>query len=331
MLKLSFILPCYNVERYVGESLDSIYAQGLPENEFEVICVNDYSTDKTHEVIAAKQKEHTNLVLLDQPKNMYAGIARNRGLKVATGEYIWFVDADDCLKPMAAQRLYEQAHGEDLDLLLFNYDEFWDGNNGQYNAVDDLFRDTDVMNGGCFVDNEFGGNMSRLSLLWVRLMKRSLVQTYGIRFSDLYISEDGPFAWKSLLMAQRVKSISGRYYDYRVNVESITANKNTAKKTAVWSFQYPFQIAQVRDEVNGKVPDDVVVWLDNSVRYEVNQFVVRYKRLPSEEKSKYYQSMRAAKGWFWKFWSYLSNKNKIAFFAGRFGEKVFSVLINKMN
>lgn len=322
-LKLSFILPCYNVERYIADCLNSIYDQDLPEGEFEVICVNDCSTDGTRNEIVEIQKQHSNLALLDQPKNMYSGVARNRGLEVAKGDYIWFVDSDDIVKPNMANHLVEIAYADDLDVLLFNYDEFSDGHFGTFHKINDIFRDTEVMEGGSFVERKFGCNLSLLSLLWLRLVKRSLIENKHVRFSDLYISQDGPFAWESLLMADRVKSISERCYCFRASAQSITANKNTAKKAAVWSFQYPHQIQAVGERLKQRAPQGVLAWLDQAARYEVNQYALRYLHLPEEEKPKYYQAMRAEKEWYGRFKKYLSRKNRMIYRLGRLGENVF--------
>lgn len=331
MKKLSFILPCYNVERYIVDCLNSLYAQGLSEDEFEVICVNDCSTDGTRNEIVEIQKQHSNLVLLDQPKNMYSGAARNRGLEVAKGDYIWFVDSDDRVRPNMANHLLEIAYADDLDVLLFNFDEFSDGHYGTFHEINDIFRDTEVMEGGSFVEREFGCNLSRLSLLWLRLVKRSLIEKHQIRFSSLYISQDGPFAWESLLMADCVKSISERCYCFRTSAQSITANKNTAKKATVWSFQYPEQIKAVAQRVKQRAPQGVLAWLDQAVRYEVNQYALRYLHLPEEEKPKYYQAMRSEDEWYGRFKKYLSRKNRIIYFMGRLGENVFrnAALLNK--
>lgn len=324
MIKVSFIIPCYNVEHYIVDCLNSIYGQDLREEDFEVICVNDCSTDGTRNAIIKVQNQHSNLLLLDQPRNMYSGAARNRGIEVAKGEYIWFVDSDDMVKPNVASRLLEMAYADDLDILLFNYDEFSDGHFGTFNTKKGFFCDTEVMDGGKFVEQEFRCNLSRLSLLWLRLVKRSLIEKNQIRFSSLYISQDGPFAWESLLMADRVKSISERCYYFRASAQSITANKNTAKKAAVWSFQYPIQIQGVAERVKHCAPKGVMAWLEQSVRYEVNQFTLRYLRLPDDEKPKYYQAMRAEKGWFGRFKRYLSKKNKAIYFMGYFGEYAFA-------
>ena len=79
-IKLSYILPIYNVERYLIDCLDSIYAQNIPEESFEVICVNDCSPDCSRDVILEYQKAHKNLVLIDHTENKKAGGARNTGL-----------------------------------------------------------------------------------------------------------------------------------------------------------------------------------------------------------------------------------------------------------
>lgn len=330
MIQLSFILPCYNVGRFITETLGSLYAQGMPEEEFEVICVNDCSTDDTHDRIAAFAEGHSNLVLLDQPRNMYSGAARNRGLDVAKGEYIWFVDSDDMAKPGMAPKLLEKAFSENLDLLLFNYDEFQDGHPEIVHPARAIFRDTEVMDGGTFVHDVFKDRLSQLSLLWLRLFRRGLIEENGIRFPDLYISQDCPFAWETLLLSNRVKAISERCYLYRSSANSITANKNTAKKAAVWSFQFPYELERVKKTVAGKVPDGIIRGIDGSIRHEVNQFAHRYLLLPGKEKSAYFQAMRSDKQWFPRFKSRLKKKNWLIYWSCFLGERFFARIAKRL-
>ena len=319
---VSFILPCYNVGKYIADCLDSIYTQDIPEERYEVICVNDCSSDNTHEVIASIQRKHSNLLLLDQPRNMYSGAARNRGLEVAKGDYIWFVDADDKIKPNVLSFLLNTAYSDDLDILLFNYDEFKDGSE-DIMGHGDIFRDSQVMSGNEFVEKEFNCHLSQLSLLWLRLVKRSFIEKNDIRFPDLYISQDCPFAWEALLLADRVKSIHDRCYLYRSSAGSITANKNTAKKAAVWSFQFPYELKKVERKVEGRVSEDIIQDLERGIRHEVNQFAVRYNRLPSTEKPQYFASMRSCDGWYRQFRSYLSRKNRMLYLSSALGERMF--------
>ena len=328
-VKVSFILPCYNAGRFIGDGLRSLFAQSLPEEEFEVICVNDCSTDNTHDVIASLQSEHSNLILIDQPRNLYSGAARNRGLDVAKGEYIWFVDSDDMIKPNCLKQMLDIVYSEDLDILLFNYDEFKDGAPDILLKCRNLFRETPVMSGNEFVCKEFPRRLRKLSLLWVRLVRRSFIEENHIRFPDLYISQDCPFAWEAILLAGRVKAVKERFYLYRSSEGSITSNRNTAKKASVWSFQLPFEVKRVEKNVEGRVSDSIVRDLEQIIRDEVNQFAIRYNLLPSPEKSSYFVSMRSTKGWYKVFRPYLSRRNRLAYLSGSLGECVFAYVVKK--
>ena len=95
---VSFIIPSYNSVQTVKRCLGSIYALSLKSEEFEVIFVDDCSTDNTLEIVESfKSKVKSNLTLLKQPQNNRQGAARNRGVSMAKGEYICFVDSDDAV------------------------------------------------------------------------------------------------------------------------------------------------------------------------------------------------------------------------------------------
>lgn len=94
---VSFIIPSYNSAHTVKRCLDSIYALSLKPEEFEIIFIDDCSTDNTCEIVSVYQTQHDNITLLKQPKNNRQGAARNRGVSVAKGEYICFVDSDDAV------------------------------------------------------------------------------------------------------------------------------------------------------------------------------------------------------------------------------------------
>ena len=92
---VSFIIPSYNSAHTIARCLDSVFALSLKPQEFEVIFIDDCSTDDTCDIVVANQSKHKNITLLRQPKNNRQGAARNRGVSVAKGEYICFVDSDD--------------------------------------------------------------------------------------------------------------------------------------------------------------------------------------------------------------------------------------------
>ena len=119
-MKLSIIIPVYNVEKYVLRCLDSCYRQDLPESDYEVICVDDGSTDNSSSLIETFAKKHNNIVVLHQ-SNAGQSAARNYGLKKAKGDYIWFIDSDDWIQPNVIKRLLIQAYQENLDTLCFTF------------------------------------------------------------------------------------------------------------------------------------------------------------------------------------------------------------------
>jgi len=123
---VSFIIPSYNSAHTVKRCLDSIYALSLKQEEFEVIFVDDCSTDNTCEIVEAyslplpKGKGVNNLMLLKQPKNNRQGAARNRGVSVAKGEYICFVDSDDAVTEGVVEAI-RLAKEKQADMVAFHF------------------------------------------------------------------------------------------------------------------------------------------------------------------------------------------------------------------
>lgn len=116
----SFIIPAYNASATIVRCLDSIYTLGLSEQEFEVICIDDCSKDNTISVIEQYAKQHTNLTLLCQPENHRQGAARNRGVAIAKGKYIVYVDSDDESAKGVVDAL-QFAEKNNLDMVAMHY------------------------------------------------------------------------------------------------------------------------------------------------------------------------------------------------------------------
>lgn len=121
MKKISIIVPVYKVEPYVEKCLQSLLNQDLPADDYEIICINDGSPDKSPEIIRGFAQKHSNVILLDQ-ENKGVSAARNNGIEHATGEYLFFVDADDSLHPNCLNALYEHSKTNTIDLLYVRAD-----------------------------------------------------------------------------------------------------------------------------------------------------------------------------------------------------------------
>ena len=113
MIKISVIIPVYNVEKYLRRCLDSVINQTF--RDLEIICVNDGSTADSLHIFEEYKKQDDRIILLNQ-ENMGQGNARNIGLKIARGEYIGFVDADDWIDLNFFEKLYEAAKKYDADV-----------------------------------------------------------------------------------------------------------------------------------------------------------------------------------------------------------------------
>ncbi|HLP65530.1 glycosyltransferase [Flavobacterium sp.] len=122
-MKLSIIIPVYKVEEYVQKCLESIVAQDIPADDYEIIVINDGSPDNSKEIILEFQKHQPNLLFIDQ-ENQGVSVARNRGLDVAKGDYILFIDPDDTIEENSLGTLLQHADEKAIDVMYLGLDSY---------------------------------------------------------------------------------------------------------------------------------------------------------------------------------------------------------------
>ena len=183
-IKLSIIIPCYNVEKYVEKSINSLIAQTL--DNVEIIVVNDGSKDNTLKILKKYEKENSNIKLIDK-KNAGVSAARNDALKIAKGEYIGFLDSDDWVEKDMFEKMYNKAINENLDIVACDT-----------NAV---YPDKNII---------IKSNVSRTStpeelminayaVIWNKIYKKELLN--GITFKEgMTFCEDVLFLYSTLLV-----------------------------------------------------------------------------------------------------------------------------------
>ena len=120
MIHLSIIIPVYKVEEYIRKCLSSIFTTNIPLNLFEVIVVNDGTPDGSMNIVAEFSEKYNNITVYSQ-ENKGLSEARNAGVSLAKGKYLWFVDSDDWLPDGAIERIYKQTENYNIDVLAINF------------------------------------------------------------------------------------------------------------------------------------------------------------------------------------------------------------------
>lgn len=213
---ISFIIPVYNASATIRRCLDSIYALSIEESLFEVVAIDDCSTDTTVELVKEFACCHSNLVLLCQPENHRQGAARNRGIAVAKGEYIAFVDSDDetANGVITAVQLAEE---NDLDMVAIRCTVV--DQEGKIDREVSLPDNRDKVFAGMELQTEFAfwGTAP-----WHYIFKQSFLERIGYRFAEDVLYEDSDFVNVHLFYAKRMSYCDECGYVVHYNSESIT-------------------------------------------------------------------------------------------------------------
>lgn len=222
-LLLTYIIPLYNTEHYVLRCLHSIVNQQLWPDDYEVLVVDDGSTDGSRAVVEAFVQDYPQVKLITQ-ENSGVSAARNLALNRARGRYIMFVDSDDRLEDDVVHRLVQHAVDDDLDVLSFNYCCEDSQGNVLSHTRDDNYGSTPVMTGCNFLDGH-----SMTPYVWRFLIKRDYLERGGWHFdTSLIVCEDGALIAGFLLNAPRMAHDDTVAYCY-VN-RSDSAMHNTDKE-----------------------------------------------------------------------------------------------------
>ena len=230
-MKLSIIVPVYNVADYLQKCLDSLLAQDLPQNEYEIIVVNDGSTDNSGVIAKQYADKFPNITLFNQANQGLSG-ARNTGIKHAKGEYIQFVDSDDYLEENVLGALVKQVEKDDLDVLRFNYENVNDNNeiiNPNKDPKHFVDFSNEVVDGLTFLNKRLGPACYAVQFI---IKKKLLIDNNIIFKSGIYF-EDTEWTPRMLLKTNRVASTKTVAYYYLMRDGSITKAVNKEKQRKV--------------------------------------------------------------------------------------------------
>lgn len=242
MIKLSVIIPVYNTEKYLPKCLDSLFRQKF--TDFEVICVDDGSTDNSLDILAL----YKNITVIKQT-NKGSGVARNTGLQQAKGEYVLFMDSDDWLVDDALEKLIYAVKNSNLDILIFGGKTYSKGKLriGSYSANKIPKKYLNHV----FNKNEFKNEIFKFpSTSWTKLYKRDFLIKNHIHFQEIFVGQDQLFFVNSMLKAERISVLAENLYCYwKKRPGSVTANKKKTDYSPINVFR---AIEQIIDDYEYK-------------------------------------------------------------------------------
>lgn len=314
MLKFSFILPCYNVEPYIGRCLDSLLEQDLPYDEYEIICVNDCSPDNLRDVVMDYQKRYPNIRLIEHEVNKTAGGARNTGIEAARGEYLWFVDPDDGIVCNVLASLYSKTKELNTDVLLFNLD--YTNEKGESVPVSDCYKDVEeVLTGQQYVlafcsSRGLAEVASHVSCIF----SRTFLDKEGILYPQIKSSQDVVFVWKSILTAKRVSSISTICYRVFRRPNSTTGSRGRLKAESAISASllYPNELLNLIETLhfdNEVFPKDLRFGIHCALNDDSRKVFLMYRA----ERKRFYRIMKEKRVVIDRLRSEMNRKTRLIF------------------
>lgn len=204
MMKVSAIIAAYNAEKYLTDTLESIVNQTI--DSYEIIVVNDGSTDGTLDILQSYQESYPHLRVITK-ENGGPSAARNLALEQATGEFVYFLDADDIVEVNALELMYEAAKTQKADLVIAKYDIF-----NQFKTIQ--IRDLDAILALERID-KYDPHILWTFSLWNKLFKRDIIEKYNLRFPPISYSEDGVFTMSFVFLSNRITGLNEVVLHYR--------------------------------------------------------------------------------------------------------------------
>lgn len=222
---LSIIIPVFNSSKYLRKCLDSCLNQNISIDDYELLIIDDGSSDNSYDIAFAYSVRFQNIRLIKQ-KNCGASAARNRAIDLAKGDYIWFVDSDDFIEENILGAIYNTVRTQNIDLLFVD----WQGCNSDGEFCDNTLHyrkcSSEVMTGNQYLKKCAG----YLLLNVAYIIKRSFLISSNIRLKENACFEDTDFYFRLIPLAKRVSMCEKRIYYYVNHAISASSMKMVSEK-----------------------------------------------------------------------------------------------------
>lgn len=282
MINLSIIVPVYNVEDFVERALLSIVAKQQGLNDYEIICVDDGSTDRSAALIR-KLAEQYPMIKLIQQQNQGVSVARNIGIDHARGIYIMFMDPDDFYAPDSVVSLLNCMEENDLDLLTFDI---------QRTTAEQLER-VDEFHCQVYSQNSFYQKKIALPFCYAYVYRKALIGF--IRFPKGFIAgEDFLFVESVSLHARRIGVVEKRLYGYFSNQQSVMNKKDDQVRNRRFAQDYLMTIKLFKELVDDNRNTELAPYLRFRMEFRLFHFLKRMKdrNVPYQEVNAYLKMLK---------------------------------------
>jgi len=270
-IKVSVIIPIYNVEKYLDRCLSSVTNQTL--EEIEIICVNDGSTDSCMDIISRHSDKVNNIKVISKENTGY-GDSVNIGIENAMGEYVCILESDDYAKINMCKEMYEKAKSNNLDILRANYYANDEKMGAMYQSICDVIGYENVF---CPIDNL---NIFLLTpYVWSYIYNRKFIMDNNIRFTRTKGAsyQDVAFNFKCLSLAKRMMVLDRAYVYYTID------NPNSSIRSKDKVYCICDQYSEVECFLNNNIYLKKCLWEVKNI-IKLSAYKWNYRRLSDELK-----------------------------------------------
>lgn len=231
--EISVIVAVYNVEKYLEQCLDSICGQTL--RNIEIICVDDGSTDHSPEILDNYARRDCRIRVIHQ-KNRFAGVARNRGMGIAQGKYLSFLDSDDYFEKDMLEVMLKEAEENSADIVICNGKAYSEEQGEHFFSGAELDTALLPAHKKVFSVDDVADHLFQISrnFAWNKLFRREFVEQKHIYFQDLHTMNDGFFVAIAMAEAERISYTSRHLVIYRRELQSSLTNTRDNSIDSLW-------------------------------------------------------------------------------------------------
>lgn len=227
MSKLSVIVPIYNVEAQLSDCLDSLVNQS--QKDIEIIAINDASTDGSRNLLQTYAERYSKMHIIDMEKNCGAGLSRNRGIEVASGQYIGFVDGDDWVDLDFYATLLDSIEEESCDIAIASIsDEYSNTISSAFRYVYDHDTTIDGRTGLKLLTKSCNLGTFISPIMNNKIYRAGFLKEHHICCSDNKSWQDDFFSFFAILYADKIRMVPRTQYHYRQRLSSVTHMATTA-------------------------------------------------------------------------------------------------------